>query len=198
MSSKFRGSYLGGGSALSEESIREEGFAIFKNGMVRRLSPTHYAVKSQTVNGWHLVELKDGTWICDCNSDRMHCPHVYSTQLHRYTSRQEQEEPNESHLKCRYCGSIDVAGCGFRYGARGISRRYFCRDCQRKFSIPYVQASPADKPSELAWLLNELGMLTTRLNQLISQLNLKLDSVQDRSLQSTENSLSDHPEARTL
>lgn len=161
---------------MSEESIREEGFTIFKNGTVRRLSPTHYVVKPQTANGWHLVELKDGAWTCDCNFEGKPCAHVYSTQLHRYASRQAQEEPDESHLKCRYCGSIDVAGCGFRYGARGISRRYLCRDCQRKFSIPYVQANPDNEPNELAWLLNEVGMLMTRLTALISRLNLKLDS----------------------
>ncbi len=142
---------------------------------MRRLSPTHYVVKSQTASGWHLVELKDGTWICDCNSDRTPCPHVYSTQLQRYASRQMQEEPNGSHLRCRYCSSIDIAGCGFRYGARGISRRYFCRDCQRKFSIPYVQGRLDNQPNELAWLLNEIGMLTTKLTALISDLSSKLD-----------------------
>ncbi len=174
MPSEFRGSHLGGGCALSDEIIREEGFAIFKNGTVRRLSPTHYVAKSQKDSGWHLVELKDGTWTCDCNSDGKPCAHAYSTQLHRYASKQDKNEPNEPHLKCRYCGSVDVAGCGFRYGARGISRRYLCRDCQRKFSIPYVQVSLDSKPNDIAWLLNELGLLLTRLTSLISELNVKL------------------------
>jgi hypothetical protein len=165
-----------GDSALSEESIREQGFAIFKTGIIRRLSPTYYVVKSQFASGWNLVELKDGVWTCDCNTGGFPCAHIYSTRLYRYASRQEQEESNETHLKCRYCGSIDVAGCGFRYGARGISRRYLCRDCQRKFSIPYVQAGPDNKPSELVWTLNEVGMIVTKLTELISQLNLKLDS----------------------
>jgi hypothetical protein len=176
MSSEFRGYCLGGGSALSEETTREEGFVIFKNGTLRRLSPTHYIVKSQSASGWNLVELKDGVWTCDCNLVGTPCAHVYSTRLHRYTSRQESEEPGESHLKCRHCSSIDVAGCGFRYGARGISRRYYCRDCQRKFSIPYVDASHDNRPNELAWLLNEVGMLTTKLTELIALLNSKLDS----------------------
>lgn len=177
MPPKFRGYCLGGGSALSEESTREEGFAIFKNGTLRRLSPIHYVVKSQSGSGWNLVELKDGIWTCDCNLVGTPCAHVYSTQLHRYASRQKREEPGESHLKCRYCASIDIAGCGFRYGARGISRRYVCRDCQRKFSIPYVHSNPDNKPNELSWLLNEVGMIVSKLNELISQLNLKVDSL---------------------
>ena len=55
-------------------------------------------------------------------------------------------------------------------------------DCQRKFSIPYVQSSPENRPNELAWLINEVGMLITRLTQLISQLNAKLDSVETEPL----------------
>jgi hypothetical protein len=165
-----------GEDALSEERIREEAFNLFKTGTVRRLSSTHYVVKAQNAIGWNLVELKDGVWMCDCNSDRSPCSHVYSTQLHRYALRQVEENPDESHLKCRYCGSIDIAGCGFRYGARGISRRYFCRDCERKFSVPYVQASIDNKPNELAWLLNETGMLITRLTEVLVQLNARLTS----------------------
>ena len=162
---------------MSEDPIREQGFEIFKTGTVRRLSPTYYVVKPQTATGWNLVELKDGAWTCDCNPAGASCVHVYATQLHRYGSRAEEQTPDEPHVKCRYCSSIDVAGCGFRYGARGISRRYFCRDCQRKFSIPYVQAREDNRPNELAWLLNEVGMLITRLTELISQLSSRLDSV---------------------
>ncbi len=177
MSSQFRGSGPRGGCQLSEESIREEGFDLFKSGTVRRLSPTHYVVKSQTATSWHLVELKDGAWTCDCNSDGTPCAHIYSTQLHRYASKQGQEKPDEAHLKCRYCRSIDITGTGFRYGARGISRRYFCRDCLRKFSIPYVQVDPNRKPNEIAWLVNEVGMLTTRLTTLISELNTRMENL---------------------
>ena len=162
---------------MTEENIREEGFELFKTGTMRRLSPTHYVVKAQSASGWTLVELKDGVWVCDCDPAGSPCVHVYATQLHRYGSRAE-ERSDESHVKCRYCSSIDVAGCGFRYGARGIARRYFCRDCHRKFSIPYVENS-AQKPNELAWLLNEIGFLLSRLNETVSRINSKLDSARD-------------------
>jgi hypothetical protein len=160
---------------LSEENLREKGFELFKTGTVRRLSPTYYVVKAQSAIGWNLVELKDGTWVCDCNPNGSTCVHVYATQLCRYVSRSEEETPDESHLKCRYCSSIDVAGCGFRYGARGISRRYLCRDCHRKFSIQYVE-SASRKPTELTWLLNEVGFLLTKLNEAVSRIDSKLDS----------------------
>ncbi len=160
---------------MNEDTLREEGFAIFKNGMVRRLAPTHYVVKSQGSNGWHLIELKDGKWGCDCQSDGPACSHLYATQFHRYASQDKQEDFDEAHLKCRYCGSIDIARCGFRYNARGIARRFRCNDCQRKFSIPHVQNRTESKPAEIVWLINEVGMLITRLNDLLSELNSKLD-----------------------
>jgi hypothetical protein len=162
---------------LNEDALRDEGFTILKNGMLRRLSPTHYVVKSQESNGWQLIELKDGKWICDCQPDGATCSHVYATQFHRYASKEKQDDFDEAHLKCRYCSSIDIAGCGFRYGARGISRRFVCQDCLRKFSIPYTNISAESKPQELAWLLNQVGQLTTKLTDLLQEINAKVETL---------------------
>jgi hypothetical protein len=46
---------------------------------------------------------------------------------------------------------------------------------QRKFSIPHIQNSLDGKPVEIAWLVNEVGMLTLKLTELISDLNFKLE-----------------------
>lgn len=90
------------------------------------------------------------------------------------------EQVDEAHLKCRYCGSLDVARCGFRYNARGIARRYFCHDCQRKFSIPHVENTVPGKPAELVWLLNEVGMLISKLTDLVSELNTRITTASDQ------------------
>jgi hypothetical protein len=161
---------------MSEDKAREEGFTIFKKGLIRRLSPTHYVVKAPGAEAWQLVELKDGKWRCDCEAGEAFCAHLYAAQLNRSTSKLQLELADESHLKCRYCGSLDVAGCGFRYNARGIARRFRCNDCQRKFSIPHVQNVANSKPDDMVWLLNEVGMLTSRLTDLVSELNRKLES----------------------
>jgi DNA-directed RNA polymerase subunit RPC12/RpoP len=166
-----------GGRSLSEDMIRNEGFDIFKNGRVRKLSPTHYLVKSQASEAWRLVELKDGCWVCDCNSNGNSCAHLYAAQLQRSTAKLESGQTDQAHLRCRYCGSLDIAGCGFRYGARGISRRYVCRDCLRKFSIPYVAPVTEAKTLELSWLLNQVNLLTTRLSDLLQEMNTKLENL---------------------
>ncbi|HYW02281.1 MAG TPA: DUF948 domain-containing protein [Candidatus Acidoferrum sp.] len=162
---------------MNEDTLKEEGFALFKNGTIRRLSPTHYVVKSPENNMWHLIELRDGKWVCDCKVDLIVCPHLYASQFHRYASKEKQVDFDEAHLKCRYCGSIDIAGCGFRYGARGISKRFVCHDCLRKFSIPYTNTSAESKPQELVWLLNEVGQLTSKLTDLLQEINAKLETV---------------------
>jgi hypothetical protein len=165
---------------LSEDAVRTEGFAIFKNGLVRRLSPTHYIARGSTTEAWRLVELEHGRWTCDCVSGQELCSHLYAAQLHRSTAKlMRDDQVDEAHLKCRYCGSLDLARCGFRYNAHGIVRRYRCNECQRKFSIPHIQQPTQVGPSELVWLLNEIGMLTSKLTELLSDLNDRIELVEN-------------------
>jgi hypothetical protein len=90
---------------------------------------------------------------------------------------------DQTSLKCRYCGSPDVRGCGFRYNARGIVKRHLCLDCEKKFSIPYVGRSTDHL--ELGWLLNEIGMLTTKLTELLSDLNDHLEVIESPTVNGT-------------
>jgi len=160
---------------LSDETIRDEGFRIFKNGLVRRLSPTHYVVRTENIGAWRLLELKDGAWACDCGSKEP-CSHLYAIQLHRSTAKLKPDF-DATHLKCRYCGSPDIAKCGFRYNSRGMARRYFCHDCQRKFSVPYIEKEATSvAPSETLWLLGQVAMLTSKLNDLIRELDERIMS----------------------
>lgn len=162
---------------MSQDKTREIGFEIFRNGLLRRLSPTHYAAKNNPKDLWYLIELKDGKWRCDCKSSESSCEHLYAAQLHRTTARLPTEQFDGKQLNCRYCGSFDVACAGYRFNAHGISRRYRCNECLRKFSIPYVEPARGSIPSEMAWVLNEIGMVTTKLTDLLSELNLKIDTI---------------------
>ena len=180
---------------MFEDKVREEGFEIFKKGLVRRLSPTHFVVKVSEASGWQVVELRNGRWTCDCGLSTDSCIHLYAAQLKRSTSKLQPEQVDESNLKCRYCGSPDIARCGFRYNAHGIARRYRCNDCQRKFSIPHVQSSVHKGPSEFIWLLNEIGMLTSKLTELLSELNDKIELVERRDADAS--SFESMPESET-
>jgi predicted RNA-binding Zn-ribbon protein involved in translation (DUF1610 family) len=148
-------------------SNRDSSFPFLEE--VRTTRPTHYVAKTTNTEAWQLIELKNGKWICDCKISE--CVHLNATQLHCSTCKLQPEQIDESNLKCRYCGSPDIARCGFRYNSRGIARRYRCNDCLRKFSIRHIQTEVQAKPSEFIWFMSEIGMLTTKLSDLLSELN---------------------------
>lgn len=139
------------------------------------------AVKGD-LEGHRIVELKNGKWICDCfhyAQSGDFCEHIYAAQLARKASRSYETEispSDEDKLKCRYCSSPDVSRCGFRYNARGISRRYYCHECERKFSIRIVESQQAiaNVPSEVVWLLDEVGLQVSKLNGLLTRLDSTL------------------------
>jgi hypothetical protein len=164
----------------SDAPFNDVGYRIFKDGLVRRFNPTLFAVRKEDKKGWFLVELRDGQWACDCGAGDAsgtlgNCPHVYAALLSSATQRVELEESSEvaeeRPIRCRYCGSPDISKVGFRYNARGISRRYLCNECRRKFSVPYVEPHAVHGlPSGTLWLLTQVAMLTSKLNELLSDL----------------------------
>ena len=170
---------------ISDEA-NQRGYKIFREGAVRRFDPTLFAVRREDGEGWFLVELKEGNWVCDCNTtlaggNVQHCAHIYaallSSAMHRVSLDESCETTEEKPLKCRYCGSLDISRVGFRYNARGISRRYLCNECRRKFSVPYVEPQAAlGVPSGTLWLLSQVAMLTSKLNDLLRDLDQRVSS----------------------
>jgi transposase-like protein len=170
----------------ADNEANRVGYRLFREGSVRRFDPSLFAVKREDDKGWVLVELKEGRWVCDCNvsdlnHDASHCPYVYAALLYSATYRAELEESSEiaeeKPMRCRYCGSLDISKVGFRYNARGISRRYICNECRRKFSVAYAepQAAPG-APSGTLWLLSQVAMLTSKLNDLLKDLDERIAS----------------------
>jgi DNA-directed RNA polymerase subunit RPC12/RpoP len=156
------------------------GYKLFREGSVRRLNPGLFAVRKEDGKGWVIVELKEGKWVCDgedhnAGTENDQCPHVYAALLSSVTQKavsdQTDDELETRSIKCRYCGSPDISRVGFRYNARGISRRYLCNECRRKFSVPYVEPHAVHGlPSGTLWLLSQVAMLTSKLNELLSDL----------------------------
>jgi DNA-directed RNA polymerase subunit RPC12/RpoP len=159
----------------SNNETNKLGYELFRQGSVKRFNPSAFAVRKDD-QSWFIVELKDGRWVCDCNVETDNCPHIYAVLLLSASDRIEPEAPDEIFedklMKCRYCGSPDLRGCGFRYNARGIARRYFCNECRRKFSIPYVEPQATlGAPSGILWLLSQVAMITSKLNTLLKDLD---------------------------
>jgi len=165
-----------------DDEVKKKGFDLYcGEKAVRRLTPDITAVKGD-LEGYRIVELKDGNWVCDCfhyAQSGDFCEHIYAAQLARKANRSYETEisaSDEDKLKCRYCGSPDISRCGFRYNARGISRRYYCHECERKFSIRIVESHQAiaNVPSEVVWLLDQVGLQVSKLNDLLTRLDSTL------------------------
>jgi hypothetical protein len=162
------------------------GYKLFREGSVRRLNPGLFAVRKEDGKGWVIVELKEGKWVCDCEDHKAgdesdQCPHVYAALLSSVTQKavsdQTDDELEIRTIKCRYCGSPDISRVGFRYNAHGISRRYLCNECRRKFSVPYVEPHAVQGlPSGTLWLLSQVAMLTSKLNDLLKDLDDRVSS----------------------
>jgi transposase-like protein len=136
---------------------------------VKRINPTHFLVKTENGVGSYHVELLDRKWACDCNQDE--CKHRYSVRLAAVSSRlQKEADIEDARIVCRYCGSPDVSRCGFRYNAYGIARRFRCNECLRKFSLKYTNANER-APSEKTWLIAEIGMVLSKLEELIARIS---------------------------
>lgn len=160
---------------LANDKSNMFGYELFRQGSVRRFNPSLFAVKKDQ-QSWFMVELKEGKWVCDCNETVDDCPHVYAVLLSSASDRIQAETTEETFedksLRCRYCSSPDVSKVGFRYNARGISRRYLCNECRRKFSLPYVEPQATlGAPSGTLWLLSQVAMLTSKLNTLLTDLD---------------------------
>ena len=159
-------------------ALKERGFEIFRSGRIRRLTPTQFVTPNNNGNGSYIIEIQDGKWLCDCNPQLQECEHRFAAQLASAIVRAAPSELDEHPLKCRYCGSPDVARCGYRYNSYGIAQRYRCNECLRKFSVKYSNTR-ANAPSEMIWLLAEIGMILTKLESLIEAASLKLVGVAD-------------------
>jgi|SRR5208337_3105436 len=150
--------------------LTQEGFSLYRAGKVRRLTPTQFLVKTEQGTGSFLVEFLEGGWKCECGIAE-DCSHRHAAQLAATTATLT--VPEDLNLKCRYCGSPDISGTGYRYNAYGISKRIRCNECHRKFSIKQSNSSGFDQlPSETVWLLSEIGMVLNKLELLIEKCTL--------------------------
>jgi transposase-like protein len=174
------------------DEANQLGYKLFREESVRRFNPSLFAVRREDGKGWFLVELKEGRWTCDCNAqntnDHMdYCAHVYAALLSSAVRRTEAEELSDTFeertIKCRYCGSPDCSRVGYRYNSHGIARRYLCNECRRKFSVPYVEPQATlGAPSGTLWLLSQVAMLTSKLTDLLRDLDERIVSGRNNDL----------------
>jgi transposase-like protein len=107
----------------------------------RRISKTHYRVKSQSGNGKYEVKQTDLGWMCSCADHKfrgVRCKHIYAVEFSfaiREAVKQELVIQPISQLACRNCNSERIVKKAIRRNKQYSIQRYLCKDCGKRFSF---------------------------------------------------------------
>lgn len=130
------------------ENPRElRGLAILSTGnSVVHVKKGLFLVKSQTGVGEYEVHTHlNEAWTCTCpdyEKNKANCKHIFAVKFSvllknevETSSKDEESEVTEVAEKCATCESVNIIKRGVRKTQNGKVQRYFCKDCQRKFTI---------------------------------------------------------------
>lgn len=125
------------------KTTREErGKAIAESfGNMRRIDDKHYEVKAQSQDGYYSVGLTDLGWICSCPDHKtrgVKCKHIHAVEFSfnlREQIKKVRIEPINSISSCIHCHSTNLKKDGIRHNKYGDIQRFYCNDCQTRFTI---------------------------------------------------------------
>ena len=131
----------------TDNGRKVRGLAIVAQaGMIERINSTTYKVKSQSGNGWYLVEKQGGEWRCECPdfvNRGVVCKHVFAVNYsitlrdravsQNFAPRVELTETGP--LTCDKCGSTETVRNGGRANKGGRVQRFVCKACGHRFVV---------------------------------------------------------------
>jgi putative transposase len=124
------------------ENLREQrGSEIVskKGKQVNRIDDYLYTVKSQSGNGEYAVCQVDNELVCECldfQFRHVKCKHIFAVELSKSLREATKRiTPLENLAECTYCGSSDLMKYGLRKNKSGTLQVFYCRDCQKYFTI---------------------------------------------------------------
>jgi len=112
---------------------------VARGGNIRRVSESHYLVRSQNGNGWYKVQWRNTRWICDCpdyEKRREACKHVYAVTFLLKLPHILLTNLNYDLMTCPRCDAKPerIISIGLRRNRSGATRRFKCKECGYKFS----------------------------------------------------------------
>jgi len=122
-------------------------YSLLAHNKVNKINGFTYRVWSQSGKGHYIVVREGLEWKCECPDfafNHVVCKHIHAVEQYELNERNtvsfEKEgddlcEVEEPVLVCKFCGSENVIKRGFRKTQKGRVRRYFCKDCKRKFVV---------------------------------------------------------------
>lgn len=126
----------------------ERGVDIAVTGdSIKRLSKSHYRVRSQSRDVWYNVTRAEDAdvWACSCpdfsyrlvKKEDKRCKHIIAVQTLQATyARENKIEQTEKPKLCPQCFSAEYVRCGFRIVKGDVKRqKYKCTKCGRRFIL---------------------------------------------------------------
>jgi transposase-like protein len=114
------------------------------SGQITKLERYRYCVKSQSGNGEYIVSKIGEEWVCECPDFKyrhVFCKHIFavdfSVQLREAVVSKPKTfvVPELTAQACKYCGSTNLKKYGIRHNKSGNIQKFFCRECQKHFTI---------------------------------------------------------------
>ena len=129
--------------SVSHKILMERGIEMAKNGEVIKVGQVLYRASSQsTADTYYDVKWGDRGWECECSyykSGHAHCKHTCAVVAMQMTEKREGVEVvktvlEEPKIVCK-CGSHDHRVCETYKTNVGITIRYRCCKCRRRFTF---------------------------------------------------------------
>lgn len=121
---------------------KERGMQIATTeGCIKNVKDKYWKVKSQTYDGYWIVEKTEIGWKCNCPDHiyrGMKCKHIWAVEIS--LGMHEQAKPKRilepvTVTTCPVCDSTNLRKDGVRHNIEYDIQRYHCLECGKRFSI---------------------------------------------------------------
>lgn len=128
--------------AVKLEARQVRAWEMLSNGNeIKRINENAYRVKSQSGNGFYLVEKQGEDWSCKCpdfENRQLACKHIYAVYFslnfrQHVTAKNLDLATEATEERCNACGSTHVQKWGYRYNGNGRVQRYKCIQCNHRW-----------------------------------------------------------------
>jgi len=126
----------------ANELRKERGNKIaHTEGCIKNVKGKYWKVKSQSDDGFYVVEKIEIGWTCNCPDHKfrgMVCKHIWAVKIG--IGMREQVKPKRvlepiTVISCPICNSSNLKKDGVRHNKSGDIQKYECRNCGKWFSV---------------------------------------------------------------
>lgn len=144
---------------LSNQRLQKGKQIAERHDQIQRIDDIHYKVNSQNSDKQYEVISTEFGWTCSCPDHtfrKICCKHIHAVEISLKIRKHVKSQTTINPIKtncCKFCNSDNIIKKGLRKNKNQDIQVYFCKDCNRKFSINLgfekMHASPQSITSAL-------------------------------------------------